>query len=119
MLAIAGCFPPGPEASSKVASEVFERLRDSDEVRVVVFLAAPAELAEPDADPAERRDGIARLQDEVLAALNPQDYRDVQRFESVPAMVLTILSEAGLAALESHPDVEKVDRDTGGGGLKG
>ena len=119
MLMIAGCFLTEPEPSSKVGSEVFEGLRDNGEVRVVVFLTLPAEFAGPDADPAERREGIAQVQDDVLAALTASDYSAVQRFDSVPAVVLTIISEAGLAKLESHPDVEKVDLDTGGGGLPG
>lgn len=99
-----------------VASVLQQQLRERGEVRVVVALRVPAVEEDQGTDLAELQRQIARTQDEVLDALPPGGYRDPHRLQSVPAMTLTVLTEAALRALGAHPKVAKVDLDVSGGG---
>lgn len=105
-----------PLRTARAAPDVLAALRADGEARVIVALVSPPSEADPSADPARRRAEIARLQREVLACLGPDDFRQGQLFGSVPAISGTVLSEAGLSILLSHPHVRRVDLDPAGGG---
>jgi len=107
------CSKQGAEPGAN--SAVLEQLRERGEARVVVALDVPA-AENPQAPLAEVQRQIRETQDEVLNALDASGYRDPHRLEAVPAMTLTLLTEAALRTLEAHPKVSKVDLDVGGVG---
>lgn len=95
--------------------EITVALRERGEAPVMIALHAPTEPAGP-ANAERTRAAIARLQDEVLAAMDTADFRLRVRFGSVPALSGVVRSERGLRLLLSHPHVRAVSLDTGGTG---
>ena len=92
---------------------------DAGPTRVVIALREGASLRSPVPDVAARRSEVASAQSRVLSTLAPADFELALRFEAVPGLVGR-LTRAGLARLENHPDVRKIDLDVGGrGGLSG
>jgi len=112
----AGCAGPEAEPSDGDVVPVLQQLKARGAVRLVVALEVP--VAEdpqgPDLSGLQRR--IAEAQDEVLEALDPASYRNLNRLQSVPSMTLTILTEAAYRTLEAHPRVRKIGLDAGGTG---
>ena len=100
----------------KVEADVVEAVRQTRSASVIVSLTPPAGYGEEGADIEAMKPAIARLQDEVLAALDPADYQSRIRFDALPALALTILAERALVALERHPLVIAVRLDLGGVG---
>jgi hypothetical protein len=113
---VAGCRIFGGAAEVEPNPEVLEALREDGEAQVVVALVPPPGYDEGGPVTAAQMEAIARLQDEVLGSLDAADFRLRLRFEAVPALAGTILTERGLRVLSSHPDVVRVDLDVGGGG---
>jgi hypothetical protein len=110
-LGVVGCGAPASESTPPEFETLLDELQAMGQVRVAVVLDVP-EMQ----DPGERQQRIAAAQDEVLAALDPDQYRDVARLQTVPAMALTLLAEEALSTLRAHPLVVKVDPDVGGVG---
>lgn len=110
-----GCQTLTESESAAIAPEIRRALRMHGEAQVVVALVTPPGYDDPHADRNRLRAEIARMQREVLASLEPGDYRSRHLFESVPAMAGTLLSERGLTALLSHSHVRRVDLDAQGG----
>jgi hypothetical protein len=110
------CHATRPPTGDRAAPEVLAALRATGEAPVVVALVEPSGYPDPGADRQRIRAEIARMQEEVLQSLDPAEYRDRHRFESVPAMAGTLLSERALRTLLSHPHVRRVDLDPGGTG---
>jgi hypothetical protein len=116
IMAVFGCQTLVESEGAAVAPDVRSALRTHGEAHVVVALVSPLGYDDPLADRNRVRAEIARLQQEVLASLDPRDYRSRHLLESVPAMSGTLLSERGLSTLLSHPHVRRVDLDAQGGG---
>lgn len=95
--------------------DILVAMRERGEAPVMIALHAPTDSA--DSATAERtRATIARMQEEVLAALDSVDFRLRVRYGSVPALSGVVRSERGLRVLLSHPHVRAVSLDTGGTG---
>lgn len=92
----------GPE----VSDEVTAALAGTDKVRVLVALHEP----EPGADLAVQVQAIAGEQDLALAAVPPEEFTLVQRFQTLPGLVGEV-SAAGLEDLVSQPGVAAVSLD--------
>lgn len=109
------CQTPG--ASERQSPDpVLEVVRDSGRADVVVALVAPPGYGEPGADLEALRRAIAELQTEVVESLDPDQFRERQRFANVPALTGTVLSVDGLERLRSHPRVAAVDLEEAGTG---
>lgn len=119
LLLILACHSRPTPHRAIAGPDVFESLRASGEARVVIALVSPPSQPTSGADASELRTEIAQLQLDVLSRLGPADYRAGQRFESVPALSGTLLSEKGLLTLLAHPNVRRVDLDPGGSGSVG
>lgn len=123
-LALAGCGSMaespdragGPPDTAIVAGDVMRALAADGRADVVVSLAPPAGYDDGAAADTVMRAAIARLQDDVLAALQPSDFRLRRRFESIPALAGTVLTGDGIRILAGHPRVVRVDLEVGGGG---
>ncbi len=102
--------------SEKIGPGVAEAVRARGAARVVVALVEPPALQKQATNLPALRAETARLQDAVLATLRAEDFEAALRFEAVPALAGTVRSAAGLAVLEAHPGVLRVDLDVGGGG---
>ena len=111
VLAVGACGSDPAESMAPSLEIVMAELQAQGEVRVAVSLNVFE-----DADPAVYRKRIAEVQDVVLAALEPSQYRDVSRLEAVPAMGLTLLAEEALSILQDHPLVRSVGPDASGTG---
>ena len=103
------------EETARIGPGVSEALRETVSVSVVIMLVTPESLAEDHADPVDLRREVARIQNEVLADLDPVEFRVAARYASVPAFS-GLLTSAGLAQLKSDPRLLRVDLDTGGSG---
>ena len=97
--------------TTKIGPGVLPTLQARGAAQVVVA------LNEPTASPmSDRRATIARLQQELLADVEPHGFRQRQLFVAVPAIAGTVLSEKALRALAAHHLVRRIDLDMGGGG---
>jgi subtilisin family serine protease len=105
----------GAQASDKVGPGVREAIQAGG-ARVVVALARPAVLSAAPTDLARVRAAVAAGQDAVLAQLKPADFKLGLRYQAVPALVGTLLTEAGLDQLAALPTVQRIDLDVGGTG---
>lgn len=92
----------GPE----VSDEVTAALAGTDKVRVLVALYEP----EPGADLAVQVQAIAGEQAQALAAVSPEEFTLVQRFQTLPGLVGEV-SAAGLEDLVNQPGVVAVSLD--------
>jgi hypothetical protein len=111
ILACGGCRSMPPSDTTKVGPGVLSTLQAQGAAFVMVA------LTEPTPDPAsDRRATIARLQQELLADVEPYGFRQRLRFEAVPAIAGTLLNEQALQALAAHHLVRRIDLDPGGGG---
>lgn len=113
---LAGCGGVADPGFAKIEDGVARTLGTEGRIDVFVSLVPPAGYGEPGADLEAMKSAIARSQDEVLSALDPADYRNRIRYETIPALAGTVLTEKGLEALEAHPDVVSVAVDEGGSG---
>lgn len=94
--------------------DILLAVRERGEAPVMIALHAPTGADSATAD--RTRATIARMQEEVLAALDTADFRLRVRYGSVPALSGVVRSERGLRRLLSHPHVRAVSLDTGGTG---
>jgi hypothetical protein len=95
--------------------DILLALRERGEAPVMIALHSPTDHA--DSATAERtRATIARMQEEVIAAVDSADFRLRVRFGSVPALSGVVRTERGLRRLLSHPHVRAVSLDSGGTG---
>jgi subtilisin family serine protease len=111
-LAAGGCGVMGPTPAStvnsaKVGASVNDGLAAAGRVRVIVSLKEPSV---PLTSMAARGDEIAATSEDVLAGLSPSEFRVTRRYEQVSAIAGEVTRE-GLARLESHPAVRRVDVD--------
>lgn len=118
VLVIASAAPASAQGTSQVGDDVVEAIRTRGEARVVIALAEPRSLRMANPDLARAQVEIDRLQDRVLAAVGAADFQLKQRYQLVPALAGSVLSEAGLLRLAAQPEVVRIDLDVGGtGGL--
>lgn len=135
LLIVASTFTAGqaaatPENDGEIAFDtdaIGEGLRASGEVRLFVSLdvragEARAMLSEPDGV-ASLQEEVGKAQASVVASLfaaitdeNAAGFEVEREFSSVPAMAVTVRSEAALAALRDHPHVVGLQVDSGGTG---
>lgn len=101
--------------SDPAARDVLTAIRANGEAQVIITLVAPAGADDP-ANAQATRAAIARMQDDVIAALDPADFRPGVRFTSVAALGGVIRSERGFRAVRAHRLVSGVSLDTGGSG---
>jgi hypothetical protein len=101
--------------SDRSARDVLAAVREHGQAAVMIALVAPASASDPARAQATRAE-IARMQDSVIAALDPTDFRVGTRYTSVPALAGVLLSERGLQRVRAHPLVLRVSLDTGGSG---
>jgi hypothetical protein len=111
------CQTPNPSEREAV-DPVLEVLRESGRADVLVSLVPPPGYGEPGADLETLRQVIGRLQSEVVGSLEPDQFRERQRFRNVPALTGTVLSEGGLERLRAHRHVAAVDLEEGGTGTR-
>jgi subtilisin family serine protease len=103
--------PSGPQ----IPTHVRERAERSGSARVIVQLRldsgafVPERALPPQAAEAQRR-GIERAAGRVVGRLNAGNHRVARRFRTSPYLALEV-SAAGLASLESSPDVARVMDD--------
>ena len=102
-------------SSDMIGKAVTDALARDGSVSVMIMLHVPPSMQDKPTDTVGAREEIARLQDEVLASLEPSDFRLSIRYENVPALAGRLYS-SGLAKLEKHPRIQRVDADVGGGG---
>ncbi|HSG66680.1 MAG TPA: hypothetical protein VLD39_16855, partial [Gammaproteobacteria bacterium] len=95
--------------AATVGIEVREALQSNEYVPVVVELTGLAGSDE------SGRARIAARRDDVLAGLPGGSFRELRRWAALPGFAGEV-SEAGLAAMASHPYVRRVDLDSPGGG---
>lgn len=114
-LSVGRTLPGFAAASAKVGPGVLEAVRAGG-AQVVIALAEPAVFsAAPTALP-QVRAAVAAVQDSVLGAMKAADYQPRLRYQAVPALAGTVLTEAGLNQLAAHPSVIRIDLDAGGTG---
>lgn len=115
LLALAACrtVMESPRAQSQQAVE--QALQTRGEVAVLVALVEPPGFSDP-GQAASTRAAIARMQNEVVAALDTTDFRETKRFAALPALAGILKSERGLRILMGLPPVRQVSLDTGGSG---
>jgi subtilisin family serine protease len=104
------CAAPGsaPTAGGgKVGSAVRDALGASQRVRVIVSLREPET---PVKALSARSEEIATTRHSVLSELLASDFRLTRQWENVPAVAGDVSSD-GLARLEAHPYVRRVDLD--------
>src|SRR5262249_13691727 len=115
-LALASSVSAAPP-DAIVADDVFHALTGSEWVRVMVLLDAPD--GEPEqlasATVLKLQERAAKVEDKVLEALEPGDFRLKRRFEVVPGFAGEV-SREGVRRLSLLPDVLRVELDEGGAG---
>jgi len=111
-------FPIDPPIPSKVGASVLESVSLGEEVRVMVAL----EQAQPAIQPASPEGvasvirSIGEVADELIERIGPEDLEFHHRFRAVPALALTVRSQAALQRLAADPAVRRIDLDEGGSG---
>jgi hypothetical protein len=120
LAAAVGCRSLDRNGEIALNDEVLKTIRANGAAPVLVTLRTSL-THDPDAksETEALRVEIARVQDEVLASLEHSDFRLRHRFATVPALSGTVLSERGLRTLSTHPLVDRLDLDEGGGGASG
>jgi hypothetical protein len=120
LLALLGvaCHPALEVDRDRVEPDVLTMIRAHGEAAVMIALTEPPGFGDPAADPERIRAHIARMQAEVLAALDTVDFRARHTFSSIPAMAGTLRTEQGLQTLLAHRHVRRVDLDPAGGGAQ-
>jgi alkylation response protein AidB-like acyl-CoA dehydrogenase len=116
VLLVVACHPALEVDRERVQPEVLTMIRARGEAAVMIALTPPPGFGDPAVDQEQIRADIARMQAEVLAALDTVDFRARQPFASIPAMAGTLRTEQGLRTLLAHPHVRRVDLDPAGGG---
>lgn len=106
----------GHHDSALPQDAVAARIRAAGEAPVLVALVPPPGFGDAATDAELVRAAIAQAQAEVIATLDTVDFRERQRFTSIPAFAGTVRTERGLRVLLSHPAVRRVDLDLAGGG---
>jgi len=117
LLALVACQTAMEANRERDQQEIVAAIRARGEAAVIVALTEPEGFGDP-AQATRVREEIARMQAEVLAAIDTTDFRPGQRFASVPALAGTVRSERGLRALSAHRLVRRVSLDTGGTGSR-
>jgi subtilisin family serine protease len=95
-----------------VGDDVLRALAAGERVRVVIALRAPAASGKS-ANAAQA--AIQSLQSRVLAGIDDDAFRRLDAWRSTAGLAGE-LSIGGLSALANHPDVLRIDRDSGGEG---
>ena len=96
-----------PENRDNIGLEVTEALSRAETARVVIFLDLPAV---PAGQMARLKEDVFRVQDQVLALLDPEDLKVSHRFQTIPSLAGEITA-AGIEKLARHPGVLRVDLD--------
>jgi subtilisin family serine protease len=103
----------------KIGPGILDTLQTGGEVRIVIALVQPLLLQADAANLSAVRDEIALTQASLLSSVDPGGFALMHKFEAVPALVGTLLSETVLEELAAHPLVVKIDLDEGGSGELG
>lgn len=114
LLVLGACATAMRTEPVPVAPEVLEAVRARDSVSVVVVLVTPTSYYGGNRN--RLRSDIAHMQDAVENALDPDQYRVMHRFQSVPALTLMIYDEAALHTLALVKHVQRIGLDDGSGG---
>ena len=112
---LVGCGRPIPPHRAVVKDDVVTTLRSKGEAAVMISLVEPTGI-DATVEPTRWQAEIARLQQSVLSQVAPPHFESRTLFTSVPAIAGMLRTERGLAILTAHPNVRRVDLDTGGGG---
>jgi hypothetical protein len=115
LLLLLACRTAMEDSVQRDRGEILSAISARGEAAVVVALVEPSGFSDP-ARGVEVRAEIARMQSEVLAAVDSADFRPGQRFTSVPALAGRLRTERGLRLLLAHPHVRRVSLDAGGTG---
>jgi hypothetical protein len=113
-IVLGGCASAMRANPVPVAPEVLDTFRAQDSVAVVVVLVTPNSYYRGDRN--RLRGDIAHMQDEVENALEPGQYRELHRFQSVPALTLMLYDEAAIRTLARLKHVQRLGLDDGSGG---
>ncbi len=105
-----------PPFDKKVGPGVIEALHTAGEARIVIALVDYQATTLQRNDLANLRREVSSTQDDVLSALDVTDFRTEHRYQAVPALSGTLLTETGLTKLVQNPDVVRIDLDVGGTG---
>jgi subtilisin family serine protease len=117
LVAVLGAGPArAAQAGSKIGPGVREALDTGRSISVMVALAEPGGRRAWAFDLGQKRSEVAQLQDGVLATLEQAQFRLTRRYAAVPALAGVLRSKSGLARLEAHPHVQRVDLNIGGTG---
>lgn len=109
--ALAGCASAMRTEPVPIDPRVLEQVRSADSVDVVVVLVTPPSYYRRNTD--RLRSDIRGMQDDVVGRLEPGTFRVRRRFASVPAMTLTVSSEATVRTLALLRHVARVRLDDG------
>lgn len=101
--------------SDRSARDVLAALREHGKAAVMIALVTPPGAGDP-ANAQATRAAIARMQDDLIAAVDSSDFRVGARYTSVPVLAGVLFSERGLRRVRAHPFVSGVTLDTGGTG---
>lgn len=115
LLAPAACRTVMESPRTQSQQAIQQALRERGDVAVMVALVEPPGFSDP-SQTASSRAAIARMQDEVVAALDTADFRETKRFAALPALAGILKTERGLRILMGLPQVRELSLDTGGGG---
>lgn len=111
LIVLLGCLAATADAAV-VGEDVVRSLAAGERVRVVIALRAPA-VSGKSAGAVQA--AIRSVQSRVLAAVDATQFRRLDAWSSTAGLAGE-LSIGGLSALASHPDVLRIDRDSGGEG---
>jgi hypothetical protein len=114
LTAAVGCRNLARSGELELNDEVLRAIHAYGAAPVLVILRTSLGNDEEANEEALRAE-IARVQDQVLASVDLADFRLRHRFTTVPALSGTVLSERGLRALSTHPLVDRLDLEEGGG----
>ncbi len=101
-------------SAATFSAELPARLQRNGRAAVVVALRRDA-AAGATGSMAKRTAKIARQRDRILRAVQADELTVLRAYEAVAGFA-AVVSEAGLAQLASHPEVERIDLDAQGGG---
>lgn len=116
LLSLLACLEgfAAPASAATFSAELPARLQRNGRAAVVVALRRDAAARET-GSMAKRRAKIARQRNGILRAVQADELTVLRAYEAVAGFA-AVVSEAGLAQLASHPDVQSIDLDAQGGG---
>ncbi len=100
----------------KIGPGVIEALQTENEAKVVIALLDSQAMKLQRNDLTNLRREVAVVQDSVLSSLDVADFHTKHKYQAIPALSGTLLTEAGLTKLMQNRNVVRIDMDVGGTG---